>query len=72
MTCPKCKKDTKLTKYAFDSKCTNRDCVLKGVELTYDQNKYIKNLLDGLRDCLELAELRGDAEQIEKLENILK
>lgn len=71
MLCPKCKKDM-LNSRGNMLTCPSTSCILFLTAFTVNQIKYIKSLLNGLADCLELAELRGDTEQIEKLENILK
>lgn len=43
-----------------------------GLTTTKPQWQKLGALLDSLSDCLESAQLRGDDEQIKKIENILR
>lgn len=71
MLCPFCNK-LLVVQYKDTMSCRNAGCEMYCLTAIKAQWQKLGALLDGLNDCLESAQLRGDAEQIEKLENILK
>lgn len=71
MLCPFCNK-LLVVQYKDTMSCRDASCEMYCLTAVGVQWQKLGALLNVLADCLELAQLRGDTEQIEKIENILK